>query len=167
MSVDTGSAAATDYLPARMLNEFVYCPRLFYYEHVEGLFAHNHETVEGGLLHSRADSGSGALTPAEWLEEHEAASCRSVMLASDTHRLIAKMDVIEVAGGTVTPVDYKRGRPLKAADGSLTAWDADRAQAAAQAIVLRDNGYRCHDAILYYATTRQRVRVPIDEPLLE
>ena len=25
-----------DYLPARMLNEFVYCPRLFYYEWVEG-----------------------------------------------------------------------------------------------------------------------------------
>jgi hypothetical protein len=25
-----------DYLPARMLNEFVYCPRLFFYEWVEG-----------------------------------------------------------------------------------------------------------------------------------
>ena len=25
-------------LSARMLNEFVYCPRLFYYEHVEGVF---------------------------------------------------------------------------------------------------------------------------------
>ena len=28
-------------LPVRMLNEFVYCPRLFYYEHVEGVFLHN------------------------------------------------------------------------------------------------------------------------------
>ncbi len=26
--------ATQDLLPARMLNEFVYCPRLFYYEHV-------------------------------------------------------------------------------------------------------------------------------------
>ena len=28
-----------EYLPARMLNEFVYCPRLFFYEWVEGVFA--------------------------------------------------------------------------------------------------------------------------------
>jgi len=28
---------APDYLPARMLNEFVYCPRLFYYMWVEGV----------------------------------------------------------------------------------------------------------------------------------
>ena len=34
-------ATQPDYLPARMLNEFVYCPRLFYYEWVEGVFAHN------------------------------------------------------------------------------------------------------------------------------
>ena len=27
-----------DYLPARIVNEFVYCPRLFFYEWVEGVF---------------------------------------------------------------------------------------------------------------------------------
>ena len=167
MAIDTAPDVRSDYLPARMLNEFVYCPRLFYYEHVESLFAHNRETVEGSLLHNRADSGSGELTPAEWLEETEMATCRSVMLASDTHRLIAKLDVIEVNAGIVTPVDYKRGRPLVQADGSLEAWDADRAQIAAQALVLRDNGYACEEAILYYATTKQRVRVPIDAPLID
>ena len=36
-----------DYLPARMLNEFVYCPRLFFYEWVEGVFAHSADTVDG------------------------------------------------------------------------------------------------------------------------
>jgi len=36
-----------DLLPARMLNEFVYCPRLFYYEHVEGVFLHNADTKRG------------------------------------------------------------------------------------------------------------------------
>ena len=34
-----------------------------------------------------------------------------MMLASDRHRVIAKMDLLEVAGGAVTPVDYKHGRP--------------------------------------------------------
>ena len=34
-----------------MLNEFVYCPRLFFYEWVEGVFAHSADTVEGALRH--------------------------------------------------------------------------------------------------------------------
>ena len=43
-SLPTGHSArstagmATDLIPAGMLNEFVYCPRLFYYEFVEGMF---------------------------------------------------------------------------------------------------------------------------------
>ena len=31
-AVESNTDANADYLPARMLNEFVYCPRLFYYE---------------------------------------------------------------------------------------------------------------------------------------
>ncbi len=37
------------YLPARMINEAVYCPRLFYLMHVEGQFEQNAETTEGTL----------------------------------------------------------------------------------------------------------------------
>ena len=35
-----------DYLPARMVNEFAYCPRLFFYEWVEGLFAESVDTIK-------------------------------------------------------------------------------------------------------------------------
>jgi len=48
-------------IPARMLNEFVYCPRLFYYEFVEGVFVESADTLRGAAIHSRVDSGSGAL----------------------------------------------------------------------------------------------------------
>ncbi len=51
-------------MPARMLNEFVYCPRLFYYEHVEGVFVHNADTRRGTALHKRVDSGKGDLPAA-------------------------------------------------------------------------------------------------------
>jgi CRISP-associated protein Cas1 len=51
-------------IPARMLNEFVYCPRLFYYEYVEGVFAENAHTVRGSSIHKRVDAGSGSLAPA-------------------------------------------------------------------------------------------------------
>jgi len=50
-----------DPLPARLLNEFVYCPRLFYYEHVEGVFVENADTARGAAIHRKVDSGSGAM----------------------------------------------------------------------------------------------------------
>src|ERR1019366_10719659 len=52
-----------DYLPARMLNEFVYCPRLFFYEWVEGVFAPSADTVEGELRHEKLETKSDPLPP--------------------------------------------------------------------------------------------------------
>ena len=48
-----------------MLNEFVYCQRLFYYEFVEGVFVESVDTLRGGAIHQRVDSGSGALPKAK------------------------------------------------------------------------------------------------------
>ena len=53
------------YLPARMLNEFIYCPRLFFYEWVEGVFAHSADTVEGALRHETLGEKAEALPPPE------------------------------------------------------------------------------------------------------
>jgi CRISPR-associated protein Cas1 len=159
-------ADTPEYLPARMLNEFVYCPRLFYYEWVEGVFAHNRETVEGALRHGKLDDKQDGLVPAGELAPEDQLHSRSITLSSDALGLIAKMDLVEVSEGTVTPVDYKRGTPRKNADtGQLEAWDADRVQLAVQALVLRDNGYVCEEGVIYYVATKQRVRVPIDDAL--
>ncbi len=156
-----------EYLPARMLNEFVYCPRLFYYEWVEGVFAHNRETVEGSLRHSKIDAQGDELVPADELTADDRLHSRSVTLSSDAHGLIAKLDLIEVSNNTVTPVDYKRGAPRKDIETGLPeAWDADRVQLAAQALVLRDNGYVCNEGVIYYVSTKQRVRVMFDEQLI-
>jgi CRISPR-associated protein Cas1 len=158
---------APEYLPARMLNEYVYCPRLFYYEWVEGVFTHNRETTEGALRHAKLDGREDELVPAAELTAEDQLHSRSVTLSSDTHGLIAKLDLIEVSERTATPVDYKRGAPRKNADtGQLEGWDADRVQLAAQALVLRDNGYICEEGIIYYVATKQRVRVPMDEPMI-
>ena len=152
-----------EYLPARMLNEFVYCPPLFFYEWVEQLFAHSADTVEGSLRHEKLERKRDALPPADQKPDH--IHSRSVMLASDSHKLIATIDLIEGAAGRVTPVDYKRGRPRDGDEGP-EAWEADRAQVCAQALILRDNGYECDEAVLYYDATKQRVRVPIDDDLV-
>jgi CRISPR-associated protein Cas1 len=167
-----GKKALPELLPARMLNEFVYCPRLFFYEWVEGVFRGNTDTAEGAAVHSRVDTEPGALPPPSRLDE-AGIRARSIELSSDRLGLIAKMDLVESIPGEeptdparARPVDYKRGRPMEH-DGLPAAWPADRVQVAVQALILRDNGYNCDEAVIYYASTKQRARIPIDAPLVE
>lgn len=159
----TATAEPPEYLPARMLNEFVYCPRLFFYEWVEGLFAHSADTIDGANRHEKHDSREDELPEASG--DVERIHARSVSLSSDVHGLIAKLDLIEGQGTEVTPVDYKRGAP-KDTDEGPEAWPADRAQLCAQALVLREHGFVVVEAIAYYYETKQRVRVVIDEELI-
>ena len=166
--LDAPARALPDYLPARMVNEFSYCPRLFFYEWVEGVFAESADTVEGAAQHRRVDEKATALpAPGELAAAATAASihARSVTLSSERLRAIAKMDLVEAEGGRATPVDYKHGAPREGPDG-LELWPADKAQLAVQGMILRDNGYQCDEGIVYYRKTGQRVRVALDAALV-
>jgi CRISPR-associated protein Cas1 len=88
-----------------------------------------------------------------------------VTLSSEQLRVIAKMDLIEVRDGVVTPVDYKHGKPRET-DGALELWPTDRVQLCVQGLILRENGYRCDEGVAYYAKTKQRVRVVLDEAVI-
>jgi CRISPR-associated protein Cas1 len=153
-----------DYLPARMVNEFIYCPRLFFYEWVEGVFRESADTVEGKAWHARVDARSTELPKAEDMADMEIHS-RSVTLSSERLRVIAKLDLLEGSDGVVTPVDYKHGRPFETDDG-LELWPPDRIQLGVQGLILRENGYRCEEGVACYAKTKQRVRVVFDDAQL-
>lgn len=166
-----------------MLNEFVYCPRLFYYEFVEGLFLDNADTIAGRAAHKKVDSGKGDLPPAEATAtsassavtpqnnngEPDVIHSRSVSLFSQRLGVSAKLDLVEIRSGDsgerdlfsslkVCPVDYKVGSPREEEDGKVL-WDADKIQLGLQILLLRDNGYECEEGIVYYRGTRQRVRL--------
>jgi CRISPR-associated protein Cas1 len=151
------SPALPDYLPARMVNEFIYCPRLFFYEWVEGVFRESVDTIEGQVQHRRVDRETKGMPAASDLED-EKIHTRSVTLSSERLRVIAKLDLIEIEDGIVTPVDYKHGRPREK-DDALELWPTDRVQLTIQGLILRENGYRCEEGVVYYARTKQRVRV--------
>ena len=102
-------APSPDYLPARMVNEFVYCPRLFFYEWVEGVFRESADTLEGSAQHTRVDARRSELPQAGQSEEKIHA--RSVTLSSERLKVIAKLDLVEAEGNAATPVDYKHGAP--------------------------------------------------------
>src|SRR6266446_5240610 len=105
------SRAVPDYLPARMINEFVYCPRLFYYEQVEGVFVESADTIEGSVQHRRVDQEGGA-APAPDAAVEEPIIARSITLSSEAHKVIAKLDLAEFGEQGAVPVDYKHGRPM-------------------------------------------------------
>ena len=149
-------------LPARMLNEFVYCPRLAYLEWVQGEWADNADTIEGRFAHRSADRPSGAFPSAEDAEPETRIHARSVTLASDELGLIAKLDLVEGDGGSVRPVDYKHGhRPHV----ERSAYLPERVQVGVQVLLLQQHGYHCGDGILYFVESRERVPVVLDDEL--
>ncbi len=186
-------AAPPDLVPARMINEALYCERLLYLEWAQGEFADNHFTVDGRTVHRRADMPGGALPPRAPSEGDGAADkgragagsgeaagstdekeeraddrpykARSVWLSSERLGITAKTDIIEgEAGGRVVPIEYKRGEPPDVPEG---AYLPERAQLCAQVLVLRDNGFMCEEASLYFAAARRRVSIAIDDALIE
>lgn len=162
-----------DLIPARMLNEFCYCPRLCYLEWVQGEWAHNLETLEGRFGHRRVDKPSAGDVPEpeesgddgsdrkedegkEDVAEVETIHTRSLMLSAPEEGLVAKMDLVDISAGEAIPVDYKRGR-VPEVDGG--AWEPERVQLCAQGLILRENGYACEGGILYFIGSRRRVGV--------
>lgn len=174
-AAEPAPADMPDLLPARMLNEFAYCPRLFYLEYVQGQFADSADTIEGRLRHRRTATESGDVPPPPEATKGEGSDATttsgdeapsratSVYLSATQAGLIAKIDVLEGEGLRVTPVDYKRG---SVPDIPERAWEADRVQLCAQALILRENGYQCDEGVIYYVASKTRVTVPISEDLV-
>lgn len=149
-------------LPARMVNEFQYCPRLAYLEWVQGEWAESVDTVEGRYRHRRVDKRSGDLPPPGSAGGNERYHARSITLSSNRLGLIARMDLLEGEGDRVTPVDYKRGKRPHVAKG---AYEPERVQLCVQGLILEEHGYTCEEGELYFAESRERVRVPLDAEL--
>jgi CRISPR-associated protein Cas1 len=72
------------------------------------------------------------------------------------------MDLVEAEGAKVTPIDYKRGR---APGTPERAWEPERVQLCAQALILEENGYEVERGILYFVASRQRIEIAIDDEL--
>lgn len=151
-------------LPARMVNEYQYCPRLSYLEWVQGEWAESADTVEGRHAHRRVDKVSGDLPSADDNEKEtlERVHARSVTLSSTRLGIIARMDLVEAEGNLVTPVDYKRGKRPHVSRG---AYDPERVQLCLQGLLLEEHGYTCEKGVLYYVQSRERVEIPLDEEL--
>jgi CRISP-associated protein Cas1 len=202
----------TALLPARHIGEHAYCPRLFYYMQVEGVFLPSSDTEQGRGTHTRVDRPSvepsvpgistGLPTGAPEAEagrprgpgnDPEASrpdpdrprAVRSLALTSVRLALTATLDLAEISGapfsgGVAVPVEYRKGRPklldlstdadteLEPGQQSLARvepWPTDRVQIGLQAMLLEEAGYSVPHAVIYYAQTRHRLTLPVDDGL--
>lgn len=167
-----GDDRGPDLIPVRMLNEFVYCPRLAHLEWVQGEFEDNADTVEGRYVHRRVDREAGKLpspavaSPADAADPADAAApkvARSVLLSDPGLGLIARIDLVEASGGAARPVDFKRGRGPDIEEG---AWLPERVQVCAQGLLLRAHGFVCDEGELYFTESKRRVVVRLDDDLV-
>ncbi len=166
-------ATEAELVPARMLNEFTYCPRLAYLEWVQGEFRENLETREGTFGHRNVDQPTTksfeSPTPvndddvAEDVLSADRLAARALQLSALSEGLMAKLDLIELKGRWAVPIDYKRGT---VPDNGQQSWEPERVQLCAQGLILRANGYECDHGELYYIESRRRVVIEFDETLI-
>ncbi len=141
-------------IPVSLLAQFAYCLRRAYLMQVQGEWEDNQFVEEGRAVHRKVVEGG---------ERGEARPTRSVALESPTLGLRGVVDVLERRGGVVRPVEYKRGKKPANPEHSH---EPERVQLAAQALLLRERGYTVHEGVIYYAASRDRVRVRITPALV-
>ncbi len=167
-------ATEAELVPARMLNEFTYCPRLAYLEWVQGEFRDNLETREGTFGHRNVDrpTTKSFASPAPVSDDDDddedvlsadRLAARALQLSAPSEGLLAKLDLIELKGRRAVPIDYKRGT---VPDNGQQSWEPERVQLCAQGLILRANGYECDHGELYYIESRRRVVIEFDEALI-
>lgn len=163
---------------ARNIAEYAYCPRLFYFLEVEGVFLPSEDTEQGLAVHRRVDRPSSARRA----DDEGPKISRSLVLSSAELQLTATLDLAELDGVHAVPVEYRKGRPRRVnlipppaetedAEQPQLAnaepWPTDRVQLGLQALLLAEAGYTVREAVVYYAAERRRLRVNVDAHLLE
>ncbi|MCA9629711.1 MAG: CRISPR-associated endonuclease Cas1 [Myxococcales bacterium] len=158
-------AAEQGVVTGDMVAQQAYCERRLHLMYVEGRWGDNAATAEGAWVHRRVDSGDGAVPEGEDTRSDAPAVVRTVDLESPSLRVRARLDLVELSadGHVAVPIEYKRG---SAPEPPLHTWPPERVQAGLQALLLRHNGYECTSAVVYYAASKRRVLVPVDDALL-
>src|SRR5438309_7389775 len=88
-------------MPVRRLHNFVYCPRLFYYQWLENIFQENADTIAGSHAHRNVDAPS--------------------RLESESLGLIGVVDLVEGGPDGAEVIDYKKGSARRSSEGERIA----------------------------------------------
>lgn len=154
-------------LPVRMCNELVYCERLFYLEHVQGIFIDSADTINGRAEHERAANRgrrrrrSSTAEPPPWPDVP-----RNLDLVSAAWGIRGKIDFLEIEDDQAIVVETKHGKAPKVGpqqwrgmplpEGS---WPADTAQLGLYMAMLREYGVNANQGRIYYRRCKTSVTI--------
>ncbi len=178
--------------PCRGVAEHAYCPRLFYFMTVEGVFLPSADTERGVGVHRHVDRPSTSVTKRsksprsdeiqeEPVDPDRPQTVRSLALTSQKLGLTATLDLTEVDSSSAIPVEYRKGKPQSSnavrtepVDEMMeepppssvpVAWPTDRIQLGLQVLLLEEAGYSVPEAYIYYAGAKLRLRISVDDAL--
>ncbi|WP_295388840.1 CRISPR-associated endonuclease Cas1 [uncultured Thiodictyon sp.] len=180
-------------LPARMINEYAYCPRLAYLEWVQGEWEDSSDTVEGRHVHRRVDKPGGKLPPAAALAKKTKDAANDAAQTADEPKARSTPKAAEDEGevmekiharsitlssnrlGLIARLDLIEGEGLAVTPVDYKrgkrphiehgAYDPERVQLCVQGMILAEHGYRCEAGVLYFAGSRERVLVEFTDDL--
>ena len=133
------------------LEHWSYCPRQCGLIHLEQTFDENYYTIKGHLTHERVDAGQATT-------ERGVRIFRGVPVWSERLGLTGKVDVLEMRGSVLYPVEYKSGAERE--------WVHEAIQVCAQAMCLEEMlGQPIPAGAISYLASRRRREVVFDAAL--
>lgn len=142
------------YIPLSQINTYVFCPRRFYYESVEGHQVVNDHVEEGKIKHEHVH------TAVKDRKKGDKTISRRQYLASDTLGVSGYTDLVEEKKGIPYPVEFK-----KAGTGN---WLNDQVQLCLQGLLLEEKtGVSIPHGYIFYIGSKRRRKVPFDKELRE
>ena len=143
-----------NYIPLSQINTYVFCPRRFYYESVEGHQVINDHVEEGKIKHENVHT---AVTDRK---KGDKTISRRQYLASEALGVSGYTDLVEEKDGIPYPVEFK-----KAGTGN---WLNDQVQLCLQGLLLEEKtGVSIPHGYIFYIGSKRRRKVPFDAELRE
>jgi CRISPR-associated protein Cas1 len=143
------NAETASTLRVMSLHALKYCERLFYLEEVEEIRVANAAVFAGRTMHLELDE------PGEVVD---------LTVESPDIGIRGRFDAVRQRDGMTFPVEHKKGRSRKGPDGRPEAWDSDRLQALAYAMLLEEHsGRSVPEARIRYHKDNVTVRLPLTD----
>ena len=150
-------------IPVRRIHNYIYCPRLMYFQFVENIFIHDSNVIAGEITHKRVDNPTKSFFPEE-IEDSPTEKICSLALESSELGICGVIDLLKRSPDGISWViyDYKHGSPLKDVNGEFCAKEADIVQVQLYTMLARYHRYNISGAMIYYAETKTLIDVNID-----
>ncbi|MGP1383444.1 MAG: type I-MYXAN CRISPR-associated endonuclease Cas1 [Thainema sp.] len=143
--------SSNEIINASALKAFLYCPRQFYLQEVEGVHTPNADVYSGLRLHTELERDGGN----EW---------QQFVLENADLGLRGRVDVLKIKSGQAIPYEHKKGRSYRDEQNQPQAWESDRIQVLAYACLIEaELGYTVPECRIRYHADNALVHVPFDD----